>query len=166
MVKKSDLLTKSMHPKSLNSVKPHCRPTQPCPKCALVLVIRYRFDAFREQFGREPKPTEPLFFEPSKSRPVKASLCDAREQIEAAAAAVGIKAAPVLQFLRLDSPISEEKADRIGRDPAQPVTSGARSGVPVNRGAANRCQPRLGSAWDGLQEMSGCTDFTTSPAKN
>jgi len=107
------------------------------------MVIRYRFDAFRDQFGREPKPTEPLFFDHSKSRPTKASLREAREQIEAAAAAAGIKATPVLRLLKLDSFISEGKADRIGQSPAQPVTNGARSGV-----SANRVQSKPGSAFE------------------
>lgn len=135
------MLSKSQHPQFLNTVvKPHCIPTQPCPKCSLLLVIRYRFNAFREQFGREPKPTEPLFFDRSESQPTKASLRDAREQIESAAAAVGVQAARVLRFLGLDLSISEKKHDRIDRRAVQPTTNGSRSG-------ANRRPPKRGSAW-------------------
>ena len=146
MVNKRKMLIKSPHPKFLNSVvKPHCAPTQPCPKCSLLMVIRYRFNAFSEQFGREPKPTEPLFFDPTKNRPVKASLSDARDQIEAAATAVGIKAAPVLRFLKLDS-IPEEHG--IARTLGQPVIDGASSGLPAKRIMATRQQPKPGSVFE------------------
>jgi len=138
------MLTKSQSPRSLNLVvKPHCTPTQPCLKCALLLVIRFRFNAFREQFGREPKPTEPLFFDRSRRWPTKASLADVREQIETAAAAVGVKAARVLQFLRLDSPISEKKTHRMGQNPVKPVINGARS-----RAWANRPRSKRDSPWE------------------
>ena len=133
------MLTKSLRTSLRSVVKPHCTPAQPCPKCSLLLVIRYRFNAFREQFGYEPKPTDPLFFDGSKSRPVKASLCGAREQIEAAAAAAGIKAAPVLRLLNLDSSKSEEQAVRIDRGPAQPGKS---------RAIVNPRPSKLGSAWE------------------
>ena len=89
------MLTKSQRPRFLNLVaNSPCTPSQPCPKCALILVIRYRFKVFRERFGREPRPTEPLFFDASKKPPVKASLSDAREQIESGAIAVGVDPAP------------------------------------------------------------------------
>ena len=149
MVKKSNVLTKSPRPKFLNLVeKPQCTASQLCPKCSLFLVIRHRFEAFGAQFGREPKATEPLFFDPSKSRPVKASLSDARRQIEAAATAVGVEAAPILRLLKLDSTIRERKAPPIGRSPVHSVTNGARSGVPASRVSTNCQQPNLGSAWE------------------
>jgi len=143
------MLTKSPRLKFSKSVlKPHCTRTQPCPKCSLLLVIRYRFNAFREQFGREPKPTEPLFFDHSKTRPSKVSLSEAREQIEGAAIAVGITAMPLLRFLNLDSSISEQKADRTGQGRIQLVTDDANSGQPANRALANRLWPKPRSVWE------------------
>jgi hypothetical protein len=140
-----NMLTKSPR---LKFLKPHCTRTQPCPKCSLLLVIRYRFRAFREQFGREPKPTEPLFFDHSKSRPLKVSLSEAREQIEGAATAVGITAVPLLRFLKLDSSISEQKADHTVKGRIQLVTNDASSGQPVNRVLANRPWPKPHSVWE------------------
>ena len=132
------MLTKSQRPRFLNLVaNSPCTPSQPCPKCALILVIRYRFKVFRERFGREPRPTEPLFFDASKKPPVKASLSDAREQIESGAIAVGVDPAPVLQFLQLDSSISD---DRI-----------AQSRVPtasVHSVLAHRPQSKGSSVWE------------------
>ena len=74
--------------------KPDCAPETLCAKCSLVMVIRNRFHVFQAKFGRQPRANEPLFFDPSNSRPVKASRSQAREQVQAAAQAMGVKAAP------------------------------------------------------------------------
>jgi len=133
------VLTKLQHPK-LSVVKPRCTPAQLCPRCSLLLVIRYRFNAFRELFGREPKPTEPLFFDHSKSRLAKASVGDARVQIETAAVAVGVEAERVLRFIGFDSP---EKTDLMAQNPVQPTIHGASSGA-----WANPPRPKADSPWE------------------
>ena len=93
----------------------------PCAQCSLIIVIRYRFSAFSAKFGREPMPAEPLFFDPSESAPVKASLSEAREQIEEAAAARGINAGPVIRLLKLDPAIPQQEADRTGHNRGQVI---------------------------------------------
>jgi hypothetical protein len=74
-----------------------------CPKCSFFQVIRVRFRAFREQFGRDPGPTEPLFFEPNRDQPIAVETAQAIEQIEAAARTLKIDSEPVLNFLKLNS---------------------------------------------------------------
>ena len=86
-----------------------CSWSRPCPKCALLEVIRHRFRAFEVKFGRKPAPDEPLFFDPRKSHPVLASQPEIREQIRVAASASQLKVSPILRLLKLDqhSPAKE-----------------------------------------------------------
>ena len=105
----------------------NCAPGKPCPKCSLLMIARYRFGAFRAKFGREPKPNEPLFFDPAKCLPAKASPSQAHAQIESAAVALGIKSAPVMRFLRLDT--AQEKSERAGRNPGRTMAKRKRSHV-------------------------------------
>ncbi len=92
---------------SLNAAT--CSWSRPCPKCALLEVIRHRFRAFEVKFGRKPAPDEPLFFDPRKSHPVLASQPEIREQIRVAASASQLKVSPILRLLKLDqhSPAKE-----------------------------------------------------------
>jgi hypothetical protein len=80
-----------------------CKAGAVCSKCSFFEVIRLRFRAFREQFGRDPGPNEPLFFEPDRDRPVQVDTAQAIEQIEAAARTLKIHSGPVLDFLKLKS---------------------------------------------------------------
>jgi hypothetical protein len=66
---------------------------------ALLEVAKIRFGAFRERFGREPEPDEPLLFDPNEDEPIEASWSDRMLQVLAAASATNIDVAPVLQFL-------------------------------------------------------------------
>jgi len=106
------------------------------------MVIRNRFQVFQAKFGRQPEANEPLFFEPSNSRPVKASRRQAREQVQAAAHAMGVKAAPVLRLLKLDS--ATEKADPVRESPGQTL---ARRLRPKARGG-RRTPERTASVWE------------------
>jgi hypothetical protein len=72
------------------------------------MIIAMRFRAFEQRFGRSPAPDEPLFFDPAEDYPVAVGLPGAVEQIQSAAFQLEIDAAPVLQFLNLDSVIAEE----------------------------------------------------------
>jgi hypothetical protein len=125
-------------------VKADCTSTRPCVKCSVLLVIRHRFDCFRKQFGREPSPTEPLFFDPSKNKPAKATLCEAREQIETAARAVGIKAAPVLVFLKVDLTIAQADAKATGKNTGRSVAKGPRSIASAQRRSQLKSAPVWG----------------------
>jgi hypothetical protein len=107
------------------------------------MVVRYRFSAFRAKFGREPKPVEPLFFDPSKSVPVKASLHEARAQIEEAATVVGIDAGPVVRFLKLDSALPQQ-ADGSGHHPGQVIPEPRKP----RRTRSNRNSPKTTSVWE------------------
>ena len=129
------------HLTSTSSVRErHCSSDGLCPKCSLIVIVRYRFSAFRAKFGREPKPVEPLFFEPSKSVPVKASLLKARAQIEEAATAAGIDAEPVIRFLNLDS----VEADRSGHQRGQVIAEPRDS----RRTRSNQHSPKTTSVWE------------------
>jgi hypothetical protein len=125
------------------AAKQDCSPGRPCPKCSLMMVVRHRFDAFRAKFGREPKPVEPLFFDPSKRLPVKAGLRQAREQIAAAAHAVGVKAGPVLHLLNLDS-ATQQNAVSIPESRGQTLANRPR---PNGRGE-RRTPSRTASVWE------------------
>jgi hypothetical protein len=65
-------------------------------------VIRFRFGAFRNKFGRDPQSDEPLFFDPALEWPEKAEVEMARTQIQTAAAAMGVAAKPILRLLNLE----------------------------------------------------------------
>jgi hypothetical protein len=146
MVKESqkDMSSEPLPSKSsFRIVKADCTSARPCVSCSVLLVIRHRFDCFRDQFGREPGATEPLFFDPSKNKPAKASLHDAREQIETAASALGIKAAPVLKFLKVDLAIVQAEANATGKNLASSIAKTARSIASAQR----RPQSKSASVW-------------------
>ena len=122
--------------------KRNCAPGTLCAKCSLLMVIRNRFEAFQAQFGRQPDRNEPLFFESSTGRPVKASRHQAREQVQAAAHAMGVKAAPVLRLLKLDSAAEETRPVR--ESPGQTIA--ARLGPNPRDG--RQTAERTASVWE------------------
>jgi hypothetical protein len=65
-------------------------------------VTRQRFKAFEQKFGRLPGPQEPLFFDPHADFPLLASPAEIREQLIAAAGAIGIEASRLLRRLGMD----------------------------------------------------------------
>ena len=77
---------------------PNCRPDALCVACALILVARHRFTAFHEKFGRWPEPDDELFFDGSRSEPVRASQAQIKRQILDAARTHDLNAAPILTF--------------------------------------------------------------------
>jgi len=93
----------------MNPCDQKCQPEALCPRCSLFEVIRFRFGIFREKFGRDPRPDEPLFFDPTQEWPAKACVDETRRQIQAAAAAMGVRLRPVLRLLNLDSGHPEAK---------------------------------------------------------
>jgi len=66
---------------------------------ALLEIAKVRFQLFRERFGREPGPDEPLLFDPDKGVPTAATQADGRVQVVSAAMASEVDASAVLHLL-------------------------------------------------------------------
>ena len=69
---------------------------------ALLKVASVRFQAFRDRFGRDPFPDEPLFFDPSADQPVAPGSAVMRTQLLAAASATRTDRATLLKYFGLD----------------------------------------------------------------
>ncbi len=69
---------------------------------ALLKVASVRFQAFRDRFGRDPFPDEPLFFDPSEDQPVASGSAVMRTQLLAAASATRADRATLLKYFGLD----------------------------------------------------------------
>jgi hypothetical protein len=82
-----------------------CTPEQLCVRCSMVKVIAHRFAIFREAFGREPLPTEPLFFVNNAERPVAAQQQEVNVQLAEAAEETGISLVKISHFLGIEHPI-------------------------------------------------------------
>jgi hypothetical protein len=72
---------------------------------ALLEVAKVRFALFRERFGRDPGPDEPLLFDPEQEEPTAASQADRRVQVVSAASASQVDASVVLRLLGYNSSI-------------------------------------------------------------
>ncbi len=116
-----------------------CKAGVLCNKCSFFEVIRVRFRAFREHFGRDPGPNEPLFFDPDQDQPVQVDMAQAIDQIEAAARTLKIDSEPVLNFLNVGS-ASPNKQELSRPDAASLSTRALRGSNP------NRLQKREPSA--------------------
>ena len=68
---------------------------------AMLKVFRVRFQAFRNHFGRDPEPDEPLFFDPHKRRPVAPPPSVIRHQVMAAASTARVDGRIVLDIMRM-----------------------------------------------------------------
>jgi|GEM_PF-6123861 hypothetical protein len=79
----------------------HCTPQNLCARCSMMKVIQYRFAAFRQAFGRDPLPNEPLFFVPVT--PIAADKRQAIAQLSEAARATGVQLGRLLEFLHVRS---------------------------------------------------------------
>lgn len=66
---------------------------------ALLEIAKVRFALFRERFGREPGPDEPLLFDPEQEVPTAATQADSRVQLVSAAIASEVDANAVLCLL-------------------------------------------------------------------
>jgi hypothetical protein len=99
-------------------------------KAALMKIIRVRYAAFVEKFGREPGPHDPLFFDESKVQPTKADLVSTRRQLADGAQAAGIKVAPVLMYLGL-SASDEGIQGQPAQAPSSPERRSARGDGPL-----------------------------------
>ena len=66
---------------------------------ALLEIAKVRFALFRERFGRDPGPDEPLLFDPNEAEPTAATGADGRVQVVSAAMASEVDASAVLGLL-------------------------------------------------------------------
>ena len=80
-----------------------CDPGSPCFRCSMVRVASHRFAIFYKKFGRVPGPNDELFFDSSRSEPVRASQSEIKHQIFAAAEAQGLNFFILLSYLGLSS---------------------------------------------------------------
>jgi hypothetical protein len=71
---------------------------------ALLKVAICRYGMFVKKFGRDPKPNEPLFFDPHCDQPTEADAVELRRQVLETAGAAGVNADMVLKFLSLKVP--------------------------------------------------------------
>jgi hypothetical protein len=66
---------------------------------ALIEIAKVRYEAFRERFGRDPGPDEPLLFDPTADQPTAANSSDRVLQVVSAAMLCNIDAEKVLDYL-------------------------------------------------------------------
>ncbi len=66
---------------------------------ALLEIAKVRFALFRERFGRDPGPDEPLLFDPEQDKPTAATQADSMVQVVSAAIASEVDANAVLGLL-------------------------------------------------------------------
>src|SRR5262249_37253923 len=70
-------------------------------QAALIKIASIRYQAFRERFGRDPLPDEPLFFDPISDEPTASATAEMHGQLLAAASATNSDALSLSQFFRL-----------------------------------------------------------------
>jgi|GEM_PF-4567115 hypothetical protein len=66
---------------------------------ALLQVARWRMNLFRRRFGRDPDPSEPLFFDPSHDLPTPAADAEMCRQVIAAAQSTQVNVRLLLKHL-------------------------------------------------------------------
>lgn len=80
-----------------------CSMRELCVRCSMMKIASYRFKVFRETFGRDPLPHEPLFFSAKAKLPRIIGRDQVIKQLEQAAHATKVTLPPVLQFLGLST---------------------------------------------------------------
>jgi hypothetical protein len=74
-----------------------------CVRCSIMKVVQFRFKVFREIFGRNPNPDEPIFFADNLSSPVLADRELTVAQVKQAAIATGVNVRLLLKALGLQA---------------------------------------------------------------
>ena len=82
---------------------------------AILSVVSVRFEAFRDHFGREPLPDEPLFFNPEADPPVPANDPQLCAQILDACHETGVALSLLIKFCNLLAPGVTIAAGDLGR---------------------------------------------------
>jgi hypothetical protein len=68
---------------------------------AVLKIARLRYRVFRERFGRDPGPDDPLFFDPAQREPIVAGAADMWKQVFDAASTTRTDFLSVMKFLGL-----------------------------------------------------------------
>ena len=68
---------------------------------AVMRIAKLRYEMFRDRFGRDPYPDEPLFFDPTNDIPVVAEVSQMWTQVMDAAVATRTDALSVMKYLGL-----------------------------------------------------------------
>ena len=69
---------------------------------AMLKIARLRYQIFRDRFGRDPGPDEPLFFDSKQSEPVVAGAREMSSQVMQAANATRSDYVSIMRYLGLD----------------------------------------------------------------
>jgi len=69
---------------------------------ALLKVAICRYGMFLKKFGRDPRPEEPLFFDPACDAPIEANRKEMRRQVIDAARSLRVDVRSLLAFLKLE----------------------------------------------------------------
>lgn len=69
---------------------------------AVLKIARMRYQIFRDRFGRDPGPDDPLFFDSSRKEPVVAGAAEMWSQVMDAASATRSDFLSVMKFLGLE----------------------------------------------------------------
>jgi len=86
-----------------------CTPERLCARCSMVKVIAHRFEIFRQTFGRQPLPSEPLFFVANAKRPVPAQQDELNAQLADAAEKTGVSLVKIWDLLEIVEPVDMER---------------------------------------------------------
>ena len=70
---------------------------------ALIKIAAVRYQAFRDYFGRDPLPDEPLFFDPSREKPTACATAEMRAQLITAASTTKSDSSSLSKFFGLDA---------------------------------------------------------------
>ena len=70
-------------------------------------ALELQIEAFREKFGREPEPDDPLFFDPDADTPVPIDVEEVSAQIIKAMASAGLDPAKIYAFHRTGLMVTE-----------------------------------------------------------
>ena len=68
----------------------------------MVKVIAHRFAIFRRTFGREPLPSDPLFFMADTPRPIHARRQELKDQLTEAAEETNVSLSELQEFLGIE----------------------------------------------------------------
>jgi hypothetical protein len=86
--------------RKISSVNPISTELGP-DEIALIEILKYRYEQFRDFFGRDPELDDPLFFDTNVGAPIPPDPDEARLQVIAAAVATQVDYRPVLRLMGL-----------------------------------------------------------------
>lgn len=76
-------------------------------------VLKEQRDAFVRKFGREPRPEDPLFFDPDSDTPRPIDYEKARDQAVEAMVTAGVNPRPIYAFHRTGLLVTEQNVERL-----------------------------------------------------